>query len=200
MSIDLAPYEQLLGLAARQRGYFSAKQAAELGVSYRTIDYWRGKRRFEQVERGVYRLAGYFSEGFLDDVWPLWLASGVDAVVSHESALLLHNLSDLFPSGVHLTVDRTHRGRHYCAGVRAHTTATPFPDEDVAYVQGIPVTAVERTLIDCVTDHVQLDQIELALEQAIDRGMTTRERLLEKALERSQACAKKLSKLVAVPA
>lgn len=196
MKNQLSAYEQLLGLAARQRGYFSVQQALELGVSRRSVDYWRSQGRFVPVLRGVYRLAGYFDEGFIDDVWPVWLASGQDTIISHESALVLHGLSDLIPNKIHLSIPRSRRGRHHPKTVQVHTLSQPITEPDVTNHEGIPVTQIERTLIDCLTAHVQLDQIQLAYNQTIQHGMTTPKRLLLSANSRSKASQKRLKELV----
>jgi predicted transcriptional regulator of viral defense system len=60
------------------------------------------------VEHGLYRLTS-LPPGEHDDLvrLTLWSRNRQDepqAVVSHESALVLHNLSELLPAEIHLTV------------------------------------------------------------------------------------------------
>jgi predicted transcriptional regulator of viral defense system len=67
------------------------------------------------------------------------------AIVSHESALALLELSDNVPDKVHLLVPRRHRGLRRPSGVVIHT----YPDdEEIAAVwrDGMPLTAPARTL------------------------------------------------------
>jgi hypothetical protein len=40
-------------------------------------------------------------------------------------------------------------------------------------VHGVPVTSVERTIVDSFEDGEQPEQVELAVHQAFDRGLTT---------------------------
>lgn len=191
-------YEHLLALAARQRGYFAVHQALTMGVSRRTIQYWRSKNRFVPVLRGIYRLFGYYQQGLIDDVWPVWLASGQDTIVSHESALVLYDLSDLMPNTIHLSVSYQRRGRHYPSEVRIHTFTKEIPKSEITYHEGIPVTQIERTIIDCVASHVQRDQVQLACHQAVERGLTTSTRLLEAAANRSQASVKMIKPFLVI--
>ena len=61
-----------------------------------------------------------------------WLPlRGNGAVVSHESALELQNLSDVIPKAVHLTVPRSGRGIRPRAGVRLHTSEEEHAVEEV---------------------------------------------------------------------
>jgi very-short-patch-repair endonuclease len=69
-----------------------------------------------------------------------------------------------------LEVTSTANLRTPCSSVRIHKTAA-MPRIDVAVVRRIPVTTVQRTLIDlgvCADE----DRVELALESALRRGMT----------------------------
>jgi predicted transcriptional regulator of viral defense system len=51
-----ATLRKLLSLAQGQGGYFTAKQAAEIGYDYPHLDYHVGAGNFERVGHGVYRL------------------------------------------------------------------------------------------------------------------------------------------------
>lgn len=79
-------------------------------------------------------------------------------MVSHESALFLHHLSDVNPSVVHLTTPPDNYPRAGGGGLkRVHRRA--LPTDEVTTVDGLPVTTVLRTLADCHgmgTDSVQL--------------------------------------------
>ncbi len=105
--------------------------------------------------------------------------AGTDALLSHESALALLDLSDHIPDTVHLLVPRRHRGLCRPAGMILHT----HPDsEHIATVwrDGLPLTAPARTLLDAA-DHLQPEQLSMAVRQALRRGLLTREQLQEEA-------------------
>lgn len=107
------------------------------------------------------------------------------AVASHESALELHQLSDVIPDAVHLSLPRSERGRRRRAGVRLHTLNRPPEKAEVREIAGLPVTSPERTIVDALESGVQPEQIEMALRQALDRGLTTPRRLRATASARS---------------
>lgn len=100
-----------------------------------------------------------------------------DAVVSHVSALEMLELSDLIADEVHVTLSRDKRGLRIPAGVRAHFTTRPIDRSQRTWVLGVPVTSVERTLADQLRSAGWTEQIDLAIQQAIHRGLTSRRRL-----------------------
>jgi len=116
-----------------------------------------------------------------------WLPlRGAAAVVSHESALELHELSDVIPDAVHLTVPRSERGLRRREGVRLHTTSRPPSEAEVQTIAGLPVTNPERSIVDSLEAGAQPEQIELAVRQAVRRLLTTPKRLRAAAATRSE--------------
>lgn len=105
-----------------------------------------------------------------------WMAIGIaDALLSHESALALLDLSDNIPDVVHVLVPRRHRGLRRLGGVAIHTRPD---DEAVASVwrDGLPLTPPVRTLLD-VSRHLQPEQLSTAVSQALRRGLITADQL-----------------------
>jgi predicted transcriptional regulator of viral defense system len=115
-----------------------------------------------------------------DEMREQWMAVGTEkAILCHESALSLLDLSDNIPRAVHLLVPRRHRGLRRPQGTVIHTRPD---DEDVPTVwrQGLPLTAPDRTLVD-VVDTVQPEQAVMAVRQALDRMLVTERRMREQA-------------------
>jgi predicted transcriptional regulator of viral defense system len=168
----------LFGVASTQHGYFTASQARDCGFGWDLLSYHTKTGRFIRAYRGVYRLRDYPSSP-REDVVSAWLAVGKDkAVVSHESALDLLELSDVIPNAVHLTVPRSMRHLPKLPGVKIHTTTRPLHPPDLTEWEGIPVTSVTRTILDATETGTGPEQIEMAIHQAIAWGQTT-PRLLE---------------------
>src|SRR3954449_2260717 len=89
-----------------QDGYFTTHQARQAGFSPQLLAHHVRSGRYEHIRRGLYRLCGYPGSP-QEDVRAKWLSVGTEgAVVSHESALDLHELSDVIPNSVHLMIDR----------------------------------------------------------------------------------------------
>ena len=115
------------------------------------------------------------------------MALGKDSsVVSHESALELFELSDVLPHAIHLTVPRSRRNLPDLPGVKIHTTTRPLEPFDIVTRDGIRMTAPGRTILDAAEAGTAPEQVEMAIQQALDRGLVTRKRLSEDAMKRSQ--------------
>ena len=111
-----------------------------------------------------------------------WLAVGTErAVVSHESALELHGLSDVLPNTVHLLVDRDDRGIRLPQGVALHTTTKALEPSEVVSRDGIRLTDPVRSILDAAGAATAPEQIEMAVRQALDEGLVTRRSLLARA-------------------
>jgi predicted transcriptional regulator of viral defense system len=158
-------------IAEAQAGYLTAEQAIAAGIPRSTLGYHAGDAgTLERVGTGVYRLRRFPTtpHGHIVAGW-LGLARA-DAVVSHASALEMRELSDLIADEVHVTLPRGKRGLRIPDGVRVHFTTRPV---ERSRVVGVPVTSVERTIADQVRAAGWTEQIDLAVKQAVQRGLTT---------------------------
>lgn len=179
---------QLHELAFNQAGYFSAAQAREVGYSYQAQKYHADRGNWIRIDRGLFRLPGW--PGAPDDTfarWTLW--SEGRGVVSHDSALRVHELSDVNPRQVHLTVPPGFRAQHDAVTThRAH-----LRQEDVVDRGGWRVTTVEQTLADVATTSTQ-ERVDAAVAEALERGATSRRLLLRRAHEVPDRAALRLER------
>jgi predicted transcriptional regulator of viral defense system len=81
-------------------------------------------------ERGVYRFADN-PPGYLEHLRDYAQALGPNAVFSHETALTLHELSDVSPRYVHVRVPRSRRFVRRPPSYKIHTVVEPLPPSDV---------------------------------------------------------------------
>jgi predicted transcriptional regulator of viral defense system len=168
----------------QQSGYFTVDQARKHGVSRQLLNHHLRQGRFERVRRGLYHVRGFPSSQY-DDIREKWMAVGMDkAVLSHESALSLLELSDNVPDKVHLLVPRRSRGLRRPPGVVIHTRSD---DEKVSTVwrDAMPVTAPARTLVD-VAEELQPEQAAMAAQEALRLGLLTRRQLEQEAARRGK--------------
>jgi len=191
---------EIATLAARQGGYFTAQQAAELGYERRRLAYHVEAGNFERVDRGLYRLPTLPISEHDDLVRATFWSRDIDdtpqATVSHRTALALHGLSDLFAGAIHLTVPPGFRKRP-----PPHTRASTTRMEWVLHRakldsaereerDGYWVTVPLRTLLDVsASDSVGDDELGKAVEDALERGVVSRQRLAEAA---TRAAAERL--------
>jgi|SRR5579884_1968781 len=185
----------LFSKALEQGGYFTAKQAREAGYDYPHLDYHVSTGNFERVEHGLYRLTR-LPPGEHDDLvrLTLWSRNREDepqAVVSHESALVLHDLSELLPVEIHVTVPPTFRKQPPVGCVLHKARLARQEIEDRA---GLRVTVPLRTLLDVAASGVPQEQLQKAVADALARGLVRRKQLLEAA--RKSAHAQRLLRLL----
>lgn len=163
---------KLYDLAESQLGYFSTAQARDAGIHPIRLLQLVKSEDIERVSRGVYRLTrfpisplGQYMEATL---WPQVRRPDTWAVLSHESALSLYELSDASPSKVHITLPATVRIRR---AVPKHLTLhrAALDARDVTIVEGIRVTTPERTIHDVHANHIG----QALVRQAIMDGRRT---------------------------
>jgi predicted transcriptional regulator of viral defense system len=180
---------RLFEIASEQGGYFTAEQARACGYSWALLSHHVKSGRFIRIRRGLYRYREYPSSP-REDVLAAWLALGKErAVVSHDSALDLLDLSDVIPDAAHLTVPRSRRNLSTLPGVKIHTTVRPLRPSDLTYRDGMVVTSATRTILDAAEAGTAPDQVELAVAQAIERGLATPDQLRRSAAERGRRVA-----------
>jgi predicted transcriptional regulator of viral defense system len=171
--------------AYQQSGYFTSEQAGQHRVSRQLLNHHVRQGRFERVRRGLYRVRGFPSSQY-DDIREKWMAVGMDnAVLSHESALSLLDLSDSVPDKVHLLVPRRSRGLRRPPDVVIHT----HPDDETVstvWRDAMPVTAPARTLVD-VANELQPEQAAMAAQEALRLGLLTQRQLEDEATRQKKA-------------
>ncbi|MBI3411408.1 MAG: type IV toxin-antitoxin system AbiEi family antitoxin domain-containing protein [Planctomycetes bacterium] len=164
-------------IAGGQGGYFTAKQARETGYDYPHLDYHVEADNFERVGHGLYRLPTLpLSEH--DDLirLSLWSRNRNDepqAVASHETALFLHELSDVLPKTTHLTVPPQFRKQAPRGCVLHKTILTPA---DIEERDAFRVTAPLRTLLDAAGT-ISEEELAKAISDALARGLVRRRSL-----------------------
>jgi predicted transcriptional regulator of viral defense system len=169
----------LLAIAANQGGYFTAQQALTVGYAYPDQTYHAAQGNWERVARGVYRLRDY-PPAQRDDLIILSLLSHdrsgePQAVVSHETALALHDLSDANPARIHLTVPPGFR-RQLPSGIVIHRGNVPSKDWEER--DGYRVTTPLRTLTDIAASSASWPYLGPAVRDALRRGLVSRRQLL----------------------
>lgn len=176
----------LYAVAAGQHGYFTTTQARKCGIRWNLLGHYLLSGRFIRAHRAVYRLRDFPSSP-REEVMAAWLAIGRDkAVVSHESALDLLDLGDVVPDAIHLTVPRSMRYRRELPGVAIHTTTRPLGSPDLVVRDGIRLTSAVRAVLDAAEAGTDPAQIQRAVVESIERGLTTRAELEREADGRSE--------------
>ncbi len=180
-----------LGELAEQRwGMFTTSQAAEGGVSRKTLSGLAGSGAVLRVAQGVYRIAGAPEQEF-EFVYAPWLAlggaerapssTGAPAVVAAgETSAIVHGIGDFFPGVRDFIVPARRATRLPDVRLRVRELS---PDETM-FVDGLPALTVERTIADLLEQWTDRSLVVDALAQAVDDGKLVSPRRLAAHLER----------------
>lgn len=175
------PYKEaarrLYGIAQSQQGFFTTKQATRAGFAEKTHSYHVNVGNWIREHRGIYRLADFPTAERPDlMLWYLWSQNRqevLEGIYSHDTALSLHELSDIMPSKLHMTVPRHFRRNSRIPEVLVLHRAD-LSESDIEQMQGVRVTRPLRTVLDLLlTGHVDRNLIRQAIDEAMRRGLIT---------------------------
>jgi predicted transcriptional regulator of viral defense system len=173
------PYKEaarrLYEIAQSQQGFFTTKQAIRAGFAEKTHSYHVNTGNWIREHRGIYRLANFPAPERPDlMLWYLWSQNRreiPEGIYSHETALSLHELSDVMPSKLHLTVPKDFRRSSMIPEVLILHRAN-VDESDVQEMYGVRVTRPLRTIIDLLrSKQVDETQLKLAINEALRRGL-----------------------------
>jgi len=174
----LGPEHVLHQAAASQGGFFAAWQATAAGYNSKNHAYHVRVGHWIREWRGLYRLARYpLADDWQYSLWGVWSMNRRGEILgtySHETALSLHELSDLQPSKMHMTVPRSFR-RHSQIPPILHLHFANVPRTDCEERLGYRVTRPARTLADVLSKGaVAPEFLKQVVDQALRRGIVTR--------------------------
>jgi len=169
-------WDQLFMTAQTQQGLFTTQQAADSGFSPQLLVHHAHSGRVLRVRRGIYRIAHY-PAGTQEDLIAAWLWTERVGIVSHQTALSLHELSDLLPSQIHLTLPIAWRKRRFRIPTDVVLHHADIPARDRTWIDAVPTTNARRTLNDCADASLTPELLRQAAQQALQRGLATRDEL-----------------------
>lgn len=164
-------YQPLGDLATRQHGVVSTGQLLTLGFAERTIHEWASLGHLTPLHHRVYAV-GHWRLTWYSRCWAAVLAAEPDeraawrAVASHHTAAYLWGLPRWQPDVMHVTAPTRRRAKRRFV---VHFSSILAP-EDRGVREGIPVTAVARTLMDLAI-RARPEQLDGYLERAEEREL-----------------------------
>ncbi len=172
---------RLFEFAEQQQGFFTTKQAKAAGFAENTHPYHVQAGNWIREHRGIYRLALFPTPDQPDLVlWSLWSRNRkeeVEGVYSHQTALSLHELSDLNPAKLHMTVPKNFRRNSEIPGIVV-LHSCDLLKSDVQIGPGYKYTRPLRTILDLIElGRVEPTLLRQALRQALERGLIMRQQL-----------------------
>lgn len=177
-------WDRLFETAGAQDGYFTTRQAADAGYSTQLLLKHIRAGRVARTRRGIYRLV-HFPAGEHEELVIAWLWSEQAGVISHQTALALHGLSDALPAHVHLTLPSAWRRRRFRVPADVVLHHADVPPEDRTWFGAVPTTNPRRSLNDCSREGLSPELLRQAAQQALRRGLVTKAELgdVEEALK-----------------
>jgi len=179
------PYKQakrrLSAVAQAQQGFFTTKQAIHAGFAEKTHAYHVRAGNWIREYRGIYRLADS-PTGDRPDLmlWYLWSQNRKEVpegTYSHETALSLHELSDVMPSKLQMTVPKRFRRNSRIPEILELHRAD-LGGENIQEIHGVRATRPLRTIADIArSGRVDRSQLRKAVEEALRLGLLTRKQI-----------------------
>jgi len=158
---------RLYEYAVAQGGYFTAAQARAAGYPKQLQHYHVSRGNWVREERGIYRLWEW-PRGPHDDLirWTLW-TRGLGAV-SHQTAMAVHEISDLMPAKIYMTVPPGFRKEPSPVIVLHRDRLAPH---EIEQREGFRLTTPLRTIIDAARVAVDPERLSAAVRDAIAKGL-----------------------------
>jgi hypothetical protein len=176
-----SPADTLYAIAANHQGYFTAAQARKAGYRDNTHGYHVNTHDWIRESRGIYRWARFPESPEGEWVrWSLWSRNRQDqvqAILSHQTALAIYELTDIMPAKVHLTVPpRFRRGLPTPQILQLHRALVSDADREMR--AGYALTKPLRTLLDLAQEGEVMPAILVqAGTEALKRGLISRSEL-----------------------
>jgi predicted transcriptional regulator of viral defense system len=165
----MTPHQRnLFLLATKQGGFFNLAQAEAAGIHRKNLSYYTKKGEWIKVERGIYRLADIPKKSsdifFLYWLWSQNKQGVPEGVISHVSALILHNLISeatltalqeaIRPAMVFLTMPMSYERKIDPPEAVKILKSRLNQSLDIVLIDGaLPTTSVMRTLSDLVSQN-----------------------------------------------
>ncbi|MDR0435461.1 MAG: hypothetical protein LBH11_01630 [Propionibacteriaceae bacterium] len=164
--------EQLWEVALDQYGFVTSADAARLGIPEGELPKLAARRKLVRATQGVYRFPEFATnpnDQFMEAV--LWTRDPL-AVLSHETALDVYELSDVNPNVIHVTIPKR----------KNPIRRTDMPEEFVIHYEDLepgqrswweqiptvtPATAIDQT----IKTTARPDLVRQAIDQARARGL-----------------------------
>lgn len=160
-------FDEIRAVAKHQRGYFATHQVE---ASSQLLSYHAREGNLERVRRGIYRVAD-FPPAHDEEYVVAYLWTEEEGVLSHQTALAVHELSDVLPNAIHLTVPAVWRERERKIPEAYRLHYADLDDDETEWAGPVVVTTPRRTLQDVAEAGMNPERVERAIDEALRRGM-----------------------------
>lgn len=169
--------DALFAVAEGQQGYFTSKQATNAGYQLGSQAHHVKSGNWARVERGIYRLTRFpqspEEQLVIYALWSRNREGRPEGVYSHQTALSIHELSDVNPAKLHMTVPVAFRRTAKTPNVLVLHRSN-LDQKDIELRQGFAVTRPLRTIADlAVAESTARGLVQQALMEGRRSGVIT---------------------------
>ena len=164
-------FQRLLEVAYDHHGYVTTAQITRAGVDPAGLRQLAASGQVERITVGLYRLP-IVPRTVLTEFAEATLWANGRGVISHSSALALHDLAPVNPARIHLTVRTGYRPSR-AGGDLYRVWTRNLPRSDCTTVEGIAVVTPRRAIEDARKLGEDPTMVALAIRNAADRGFLT---------------------------
>ena len=169
--------DALFAVAEGQQGYFTSKQATNAGYQLGSQAHHVKSGNWARVERGIYRLTRFpqspEEQLVIYALWSRNREGRPEGVYSHQTALSIHELSDVNPAKLHMTVPVAFRRTAKTPNVLVLHRSN-LDQKDIELRQGFAVIRPLRTIADlAVAESTARGLVQQALMEGRRSGVIT---------------------------
>ena len=164
-------FPRLLERAVDQHGLLTPDDARAVGTTENALRRLAQKGVIERLAFAVYQVPQLAGDPFAQyQEALLWLRE--PAALTHDTALDLHQLCDINPAKVHVTVGGRYRPRRTApAWIEIHHG--DLADDDFTWLEGLRIATPARAIRDALATHVGQQFIDQAIETGRQHGVLT---------------------------
>lgn len=164
-------FNEILAIAQDQHGFVRTADLREHDLDARRLNDYCRRGLADRLGYGIYRIKlvppSQWDEFMQATVW----ADG-RGVLSHETALDLHDLCDVNPSHIDITVPKRYRThRDVPSTYRLHHR--DLSQEEVRYAEGVPIVTPARAIADGIEAGLRPSLIDQAIDTAARQALVT---------------------------
>lgn len=170
-------WQQAVEVATDQHGFITFEDLRTLGADPALLRQWHQRGRIERKGHGIYRFPQIPPTPedplMLATLWP----SG-RGVLSHETALEVHELCDVNPEKIHITLPPGYRPRRK-GGEKYVVRRARLSDEEITWHEGIRVVTPATAIRQAIETHLPKYLLRQAIETAKRKGSVPKSTLVE---------------------
>lgn len=153
-------------LNSLNKAIFTTFEAKDKGITSRMLSYYVSKGLISRISHGVYAKAGFEAPIDLYSQMKQIQSLAPQCIVGRLSALKLYGLLDEDPRFIEFIVPHDNIPKRSLEDAQFFRAPRKTMNFGIEKKQGVLVTSLERTLIECLRNGVSLHIVRLAFEEA----------------------------------